>query len=174
METSKVIKTIINKKIVSAKKGRGRKGYGSLLIVRLLVYSILIGIFSNKGLWKHLQNHRDTAKILGFKTIPNRSTISRWKKKHFKIMQQTIDKLGFLIQSITSNTLLIFDSAPIVDEQDKDAKVGCYSKGFFKGFKIHLSINQLKMPLKAIFTHGNKHDSPLLPELVNGLKALFG
>lgn len=50
-----IICRIINKKIVPSKpKGRGRKGYGWLLIVRLIVYALLIGIFSNIGLRTHI------------------------------------------------------------------------------------------------------------------------
>ena len=62
--------------------------------------------------------------------------------------------------------LLIIDSTPLVDEKDPDAKVGFNSRGPFKGFKIHLSVNQLGLPLKAILTPGNKHDSLFFPQLL--------
>ncbi|RLI89260.1 MAG: hypothetical protein DRO62_02005 [Candidatus Altiarchaeales archaeon] len=46
-----------NKSIVPEQpRRRGRRGYGTVLIVRLLVYSVLVGI-SNRGLRTHLEKH---------------------------------------------------------------------------------------------------------------------
>ena len=58
------------------------------------------------------------------------------------------------------------DSTPLEDEKDPDARVGFYSRGPFKGFKAHLSVNQLGLPLRAEVTAGNRHDCPLLPKLL--------
>jgi hypothetical protein len=32
----------------------------------------------------------------------------------------------------------------------------------FRGFKLHAAVNQLGLPLKAVVTPANRHDSPLL------------
>lgn len=86
--TCRVIRTVINKSIVpKQKKQRGRKGYGNLLIIRLLVFAVLIEIFSNRGLRTYLEQHKTIRKILGFKTMPHRTTISRWKKKKYKLLE---------------------------------------------------------------------------------------
>lgn len=155
----------MNKKIVPQKSGRGRIGYGNLLIVRLLIFAVLTRIFTNKGLRTYLEQHQDTARQLGFHKIPHRTTISRWKKKHL-LLRKVIDRLGSVIQLLVPTILLIFDSTPLEDKKDPDAKVGYYSRGSFVGFKTHLSVNQSKIPIKAIFTPGNVHDSTQLKELV--------
>jgi len=153
-----LIRQIVNKKIVPQKSGRGRRGYGNLLIARLLIFAILARIFTNKGLRTYLEQHSDIVKQLGFQKIPHRTTISRWKKKHF-LLRKVIENLGSMIQLLIPNILLIFDSTPIEDRKDPDAKVGYYSRGLFVGFKIHLAVNQSKMPIKAVFTPGNVHNS---------------
>lgn len=171
--TCSVIRTIVNKIIVPQRpKQRGRKGYGNLLIARLLVYVIVTRIFSNKGMKTHLENNTNYAKILGFKTIPHRTTISRWKKKH-ELLFQVINNLGNLVQLLIAATLQIADSTPIPDDKDPDAKKGKTSKGWFTGFKAHVLINQLGIPIRAVLTTGNVYDSTQLPNLIEGLKSLF-
>lgn len=59
-------------------------------------------------------------------------------------------------------TLLVTDSTPIPDSKDSDAKKGKTGRGWFIGFKVHKIINQLKIPLRAIFTTGNRYDGPIL------------
>ena len=145
---------------------RGRRGYGYLLIVRLLVYAMLTGIFSNRGLKTHLETNIRIAKILGFKAIPHRTTISRWKQKHYQLLFHVVNRLGDIVRLIVPTDKLIADSAPLPDPEDPDAKKGKTGRGWFIGFKIHSSINQLKIPLRAVFTTGNKHDSPIMPHLL--------
>jgi hypothetical protein len=128
------------------------------------VYAIFARIFSNKGLRTYLEQHPTVTEALGFRSIPHRTTISRWRRKH-QLMQQVISKLGDVIQVLIPSILLIFDSTPLEDKNDPEAKIGYYSRGPFKGFKAHMSVNQSKMPIRAVFTPGNMHDSPHLPEL---------
>jgi len=54
----------------------------------------------------------------------------------------------------------------IEDPSDPDARKGKTSKGWSEGFKLHVGINQLRIPVRAVFTTGNKHDSPMLPYLL--------
>lgn len=166
---------VLNKSIVPKQpKRRGRKGYGAVLIVRLLVYSVLAGIFSSRGLRAHLEKQRGKiAKALGFKTVPHRTTISRWKRKHILVFQ-TLNRVGDLIQMIMPTLLEIVDSTEIEDSSDPDARKGKTSKGWFEGFKLHVSINQLRIPLRAVFTAGNRHDSPMLPYLLVACLYLLG
>lgn len=173
-----IIRLVINKTIVPKQpKRRGRKGYGLVLIVRLLVYSVLVGIFSNSGLRRHLEKHkRDVAKVLGFKTtVPHRTSIGRWKKKYYALMFQVINKVGDIIRRfIAPTTMEIVDSTPLEDPYDPDAKKGKTSKGWFEGFKLHVGINQLKIPVRAVFTTGNEHDSPMLKKLLVPCEFLLG
>jgi hypothetical protein len=123
---------------------------------------------------RHLKQHPRIARILGFKTIPHRTTISRWWKCKEELLQETISAIGDFIQFFVTNTLAIFDTTPMEDEQDPDAKVGRSSRGYFTGFKLHAVVNQLRIPLRVEFTPGNLHGSPCLRKLGCGLKALFG
>lgn len=168
-----IVCRIINKKVVPSKpKGRGRKGYGWLLIVRLIVYALLIGIFSNRGIKTHLENS-NAGKLLGFKTIPNRTTIGRWRKKHW-IFSNALNSIGNNIRRIIPTNLLIVDSTPIEDYGDNEGKWGHSSKGWFFGFKVHASVDQLKIPIRAVFTTGNKNDSPIMPQLLVPAKHVLG
>ena len=64
-----IIRLVINKATIPKQPNqRGREGYGVVLIVKLLVYSVLIGIFSNRRLKTHLKEHKRVARVLGFKT----------------------------------------------------------------------------------------------------------
>jgi transposase len=51
--------------------------------------------------------------------------------------------------------------------------MGHTSRGKFRGFKLHASVNQLGLPLKAIVTPGNRYDSPFLPRLIEDLEANY-
>ena len=166
---------VINKAIIPKQpKRRGRKGYGAVLIVRLLVYSVLVGIFSNRGLRTHLgKQEGKIAKALGFKTVPHRTTISRWRRKHTLVFQ-ALNCVGNLVQLIILTVMELVDSTEIEDSDDPDARKGKTSKGWFEGFKLHTGINQLRVPVRAVFTTGNKHDSPILPDLLVACLCLLG
>lgn len=69
---------------------------------------------------------------------------------------------------------LIVDSTPLEDSRDLDARTGFYSKGPFKGFKVHLSVNQDGLPMKATLTPGNRHDSQFLRELLVEAEKVLG
>lgn len=52
----------VNKTIVPERKGRGRKGYGRLAALRLLVYALLVGIDKDEPLEKYLRKNRGVAR----------------------------------------------------------------------------------------------------------------
>ena len=103
-------------------------------------------------------------KALGLKGIPNRTTIGRWKKRLEPIMRETFEKLAGIVAILTPTELLVVDSTPLEDWKDSDARWGFYSRGPFRGFKVHVSVDQLGLPRKALITLGSVYDSPLLPK----------
>jgi transposase len=155
---------VVNKERVPQQEGRGRRGYGNLARIRSLIYQRLKG-FNDSQLIRHLRANPKVRRNLGLKGVPDRSRISRWKEKYTDLVILVFNKLSKIIQLLTNTELLIADSTPLEDN-DPSGKVGFYSRGAFKGFKVHLSVNQQGLPLKAILTTGNKHDSPFLPELL--------
>lgn len=139
--------------------------------MRLLVYAQLKGIHKDETLEKHLKNNSKVAEGLGLNGVPDRTTIGRWKRKYGPIVKEAFEKLACLIGTILPSELLIVDSTPLEDWRDPDARVGFYSRGPFKGFKVHVSVDQLGLPRKALVTPGNRHDSPFLPELISCQRA---
>lgn len=153
LRTAVVVRKIINKKIVPQRPvGRGNPGYPWHVIVRILVYAILSGIFTNKGLVTRLHQNPEITRKLGLRKA-HRKSIARWKKNKWLLLQVVIYNLGNLVQVLVPTTKLV-DSAPIVDENDSDAKKGKCSRGWFIGFKIHIVVNRLKIPSRAIFSTG--------------------
>ena len=69
------------------------------------------------------------------------------------------------------SSFLIADSTPLVDLYAMEARWGYMSRGKFRGFKLHVVVNQLGLPLKATVTPENLFDSPLLPDLLEDLDA---
>jgi IS5 family transposase len=170
-EAVELTRLAVNKTIVSERKGRDRKGYGRLAALRLLVYALLVGIDKDEPLEKHLRRNRGIARALGFKrSIPDRTTIGRWKKKLDKIAREAFEKQTGIVEMLAQAELLVVDSTPLEDWRDPEAEWGYYSRGPFKGFKVHVSVDQLGLPRKAVVTPGNGYDSPFLPELIQGLR----
>ncbi|MEW5995326.1 MAG: transposase [Candidatus Zixiibacteriota bacterium] len=164
----------VNKTMVQERKGRGRKGYGRLAALRLLVYAMLVGITNDEPLEKHLRKKPGIAKALGFKKgIPDRTSIGRWKRKHDAVAREAFERQASVIGTMVRSKLLVVDSTPLEDWRDPEAEWGYYSRGPFKGFKVHVAVDQLGLPRRAILTAGNMYDSPLLPELIAGQKTRF-
>jgi len=167
------VSSLINKSTCPERPNqRGYPGYSWILVARILIYAAIRGFHNNSAIVVHLKNNPDIAKALGFETIPHRTTISRWRRRWW-ILTEVIEKLGGMVQKLVPTTLLIVDSAPIPDENDPDARKGKTSKGWFNGFKIHVSVNQMRIPLKAVFTTGNESDMNFLGRLIHGIIALF-
>ena len=176
METpQEIIRLVINKSIVPGqRRRRGRTGYGIVLIVRLLVYMMLARVLTDKGLIRHLRKHPRIAKGLGFKTIPHRTTIGRWRKQYGNTLRQVFEEIADLICKSVPTKIEIVDSTPLEDEDDPDARVGFTSRGAFRGFKAHLGVNQIGAALRAKVTTGNEHDSPHMPDLIVKSEYILG
>ncbi len=153
------VRRLINKTNCPARpKKPGNPGYPWVAVIRVLVFAVLRGLHTNKGLHRYLTKHRDEAAALGLKTIPDRTTISRWWRRWF-LLVPVFAALSKLIESMVRTRLSIMDSAPIPDGHDPDATWGKYSRGWFYGFKYHWAVNQLGLPLRFVFSLANHHDS---------------
>lgn len=157
-------KNVTNEIVVVVR--RGPKGYGLLLKLRILLYAILKEIFSTRELVKHLKKRRYILKRLGFKTLPHKRTIDRWKKAVDYELQQVITITGNRYLQLSESEWTILDSTPLVDEEDPEATVGYNSRGPFTGFKLHMSCDEREVPLRATVTQAHVHDSQKGEELL--------
>lgn len=174
MEAHQLVRTVVNKTMVPKQKGRGRRGYGNLSRVRVLVYAAVKGIHNDSKLTRHLKKRSEVRRELGLSSTPERTSLSRWRKGYGKLVKEAFRKLSELVRKITGSELLIVDSTPLEDQKDPDAAVGYYSKGPFKGFKAHLSVNQLGLPMKAVVSRGNRHDMNYFRQLLVDASKVLG
>jgi hypothetical protein len=156
-----VVLGVLNKSVVAQVlyKRTGPEGYGLLLILRLLLYSVLGEIFSTRKLLKHLRKRPKVWKKLGFKKLPCKRSIDSWFQKYDFVLDKLIQLTGDRYLQINESEWTILDSTPIRDRQDPDAMKGYSSQGAFWGFKVHMSCDEYCVPLRATFTTGNVHDS---------------
>jgi hypothetical protein len=169
MEAQDVVMEVLHKKVtdeIVVQIKRGPKGYGLLLRLRLLLYATLKKIFFTRELIKHLQKRPSIHKKLGFKTIPSRRTVDRWKDSVGYELQQIIRITGDRYLKINDSEWTIIDSTPMVDEEDPESTVGYNSQGAFTGFKLHMSCDEHEVPLRATVTQAHIHDSQKADELM--------
>lgn len=174
MEACELVRLILNKTVIPAEPKRaGNPGYGAKTALHVLVYSRLKGLENDTRIFWHLQRHPQFAQTLGLHSIPDRTTIGRWWIRHRSLLEETMVKLADTIRRIIPTTHLIVDSTPLKDLYDMEAKWGFTSRGPVKGFKLHVAVNQLGLPLRAIVTSGNRFDSIFLPKLIEDLEAQY-
>ncbi len=172
MEACEVVRLLVNKAIVPAETKRpGNPGYGRVKALRVLIYSRLKGLENDTRLIEHLKKQMQTARALGLRSIPDRTTVGRWWRRYLSLLEETFTKISHILQLIEPTTLLIVDSTPLVDIYDLEARWGHTGRGKFRGFKLHAAVNQRGLPLKALVTPGNCYDSPFLPKLIEDLEA---
>jgi hypothetical protein len=92
---------------------------------------------------EHLKKHRLIAKTLGLFSVPDRTTVGRWWRRYFSLLEETFGKISSMLRLVTPTTLLIADSTPLVGLYDMEARWGYTSRGKFRGFKLHAVVNQL-------------------------------
>jgi hypothetical protein len=172
MEACEVVRLFVNKAIVSAEpKRRGNPGYGRLKALRVLVYARLKGLKNDTRVVAHLNKRMVVSKTLGLSRVPDRTTVGRWWRRYYKVLEETFIKMADMLQLIEPTYIVIVDSTPLVDLYDMEAGWGHIGRGKFRGFKLHAAVNQLGLPLRALVTPGNKYDSPFLPKLIEDLEA---
>jgi hypothetical protein len=155
MEVCEVVRLFVNKALVSVEpKRRGNPGYGRLRAIRVLVYARLKGLENDTCVVEHLKKHSDAARTLGLCKVPDRTTVGRWWKRHFNLLEETFAKISSMLQITVPTTIIIVDSTPLVDLYDMEAGWGHTGRGKFRGFKLHAAVNQLGVPLKAWLRRG--------------------
>jgi transposase len=171
MDAYEIVRLSVNKTLISREpQRRGNPGYPRLHAIRLLVYAKLTGIETDKGLIRHLTKHRHVTRGLRLRQIPHRTTIGRWWRRHEALLRDVFEQLVDLLQRPLPCRLLVVDSTPLEDQRDPEARWGHTSRGPFLGFTRHVAVNQDGLPVRARVTPGNRHDSPFLPALIQGLK----
>ena len=167
-----VVRLLVNKAIVPAEPKRpGNPGYGQVKALRTLVYARLKGLDNDTRLVNHLKKHHFAAKTLGLGTIPDRTTVGRWRRRYLTILEETFLNIADILQRIEPTKAVIVDSTPLIDLYDMEARWGHTGRGKFRGFKLHTAVNQLGLPLRVLVTPGNKYDGPFLPKLIKDLEA---
>lgn len=161
MEALEIVNAILTKELIAsvAQQRKGPPGHGLLVILRLLLYAIFKEIFSTRHLLKHLVKRAFVRQCLGFTTCPSKRSIDRWKKKHDIAITRIVEIVGKHYQQLIKSEWTILDSTPIPDDHDREGRWGKTSKGWFFGFKLHASCDEFQVPLRAVFTTGNVHDS---------------
>jgi transposase len=172
MEACEVVRLFVNKAIVPAEpKRRGNPGYGRVKALRILVYARLKGLENDTRVVAHLEKHNDVSKTLGLGKVPDRTTVGRWWKRYFSLLEEIFIKTADMLQLAVPTSIVVVDSTPLEDLYDMEAGWGHTGRGKFRGFKLHAAVNQLGLPLRALVTPGNKYDSPFLPKLIEDLEA---
>jgi len=172
MEACEVVRLLVNKAIVPAEpKRRGTPGYGRVKALRVLIYARLKRLDNDTRIVEHLKKHLSIARTLGLGAVPDRTTVGRWWRRYFDILEETFIKIADILQLAVPTTIAVVDSTPLVDLYDMEAQWGHTSRGKFRGFKLHAAVNQLGLPLRALVTPGNRFDGPFLPELIEDLEA---
>lgn len=168
MEALDVIVGVVNKRFLQSlyKKRRGPKGYGKVRIIRLLVFAKAKNLLASRTLVKYLEKHADELHKLGFRKVPSRRSIRRWKKTFNETLEQAVTLLGDHYAGIRKICFTCLDSTPLPDSRDPDAKSGKTGKGWFKGFKVHQCCDDQRVPLRAKVTTGNVHDSKPAAQLI--------
>ncbi len=171
MEACEVVRLFVNKAIVPVEpKRRGNPGYGRVKALRVLVYARLKGLSNDTRVIEHLKKHPWIAKTLGLNAVPDRTTVGRWWRRYFSLLEEVFIKIADMLQLAVPTTIAVVDSTPLVDLYDLEAQWGHTSRGKFRGFKLHAVVNQLGLPLRALVTPGNKYDGPFLPRLIEDLE----
>jgi hypothetical protein len=174
MEACELVRLTLNKiTIPKEPKRAGNPGYGTKTAIRVLVYARLKGLQNDTRITWHLKRHPQHAHTLGLSRIPNRTTIGRWWTRYHIVLEEVMEKTASIIKQNIQTTHLIVDSTPLRDMHDPEAKWGFTSRGPVKGFKLHVAVNQLGLPLKAVITTANRFDSIFLPQLIQDIKTQY-
>jgi hypothetical protein len=125
MEACEVVRLFVNKAIVPAEpKRRGNPGYGRVKALRILVYARLKGLENDTRVVAHLEKHNDVSKTLGLGEVPDRTTVGRWWKRYFSLLEEIFIKTADMLQLAVPTSIVVVDSTPLEDLYDMEAGWG--------------------------------------------------
>lgn len=152
---------------------RGRPSIPLESMVKAFVLMFLRGLSSERSLERYLRDHPEEASLCGFKAVPWHSTFSRFRRRMGEgFFRGLFNRAEEALKKELPFRIAIVDSSPIIKPKDPDAKMGFYSRGAFKGFKVHASSCENGLPRSAEVTAGNCHDSPIMPRLIKDMGSL--
>jgi hypothetical protein len=165
-----VLDEVVDKAFVSCSHAgfRGRpRVYGLKQMIKAFLLVPYLELSSELDLVRYLERNREVSVSLGFDCLPHRTTFHRFRRKHGFLLLELCEQLR---KQLPKNRLYGVD-ASLEEKKDPDAMWG-YSKtkGWVFGFKLHiLSDLKLGLPIRVQVTPANQHDSPILPNLINGV-----
>ena len=147
---------------------RGRpRIHGLKPMIKAFLLIPFLGLGSEQDLVRYLRRKPCVLYALGFTHLPHRTTFHRFRKKYSQLLFVLCEKLRM---QLPQNRIYGID-ATLEWKKDCDARWG-YSKnkGWVFGFKLHvLSDLRLGLPIRVDVTSANKHDCPMLPNLIKGI-----
>ena len=148
MEACEVVRLFVNKVVVPTEpKRRGNPGYGRVKALRVLVYSRLKGLENDTRVVEHFKKHAWTLKALGLRCVPDRTTIGRWWKRYFGVLEQVFRGIADMVQLLAPTTHLIPDSTPLERPLRPRSQMGLHSRRTLQRLQTPLC----SQPVRAAF-----------------------
>lgn len=156
-----IVTTVFDKRIDSLRpRRRGPHGHAFVAVIRLLVYALFARFPTTRGVVAHVQARPEVWRALGFAACPTRRAVDKWKRRYQRrVLPRAIAMLGDEYALLTHPDWTLVDSTPLEDKHDGEARWGKTSRGWFCGYKLHMSTDEKSVPLRATFTSGEVHDS---------------
>jgi hypothetical protein len=82
------------------------------------------------------------------------------------VLKEVLKTLANIVKENINTTHLLVDSTSLKDMHGPEAKWGWIRRGIVNGFKFHVFVIQLGLPLKAVITSANRFDSIFLSQLI--------
>lgn len=165
-------------------RGRGRPRLEDLPICRAFLAKSFFQIEATSELLNRLKSDSSLRRICGFTVVPSAATFSRRLRRFSQehLMEQTLHRMvsdyhrGRLVGHVNRDSTAIVAGekpknkkrdvrpAKALRELDHECAWGCKrnSQGnvqFWKGYKLHLDVSDMGIPLTSVVTAANVHDS---------------
>jgi len=170
------------------RKGRGRKPYNPLFILKAQLLKHLLRIPSDRRLALRLRHDRRAAKTCGFKKhTPSHGLFTHFRrrlreKNYHRIFENLL--LGLLNDGAVKGEVIAVDSTHVhaysqraqdnrTGRSDPEARVGRGKRGFILGYRVHTACcAESEMPLAFTVAPCNENDKVYFKPLLEGVHAL--
>lgn len=149
----------------------GRRGrplvYPAASMIGCFLVMFLKGLDSERDLAAFLRNHPELWLPLRLSSAPVATTLGRFRRRFGS--QKLTECVDWFAGDTESGEVVV--DAALMEKNDGDTEWGFSdSSGWVLGYKTHVSCDARSgLPLRIRLTTANRHESPLLPELVGGL-----